>query len=114
MKPALIVVDMQVRFEQLARKADITDNIVEVIDFCHKSNVPVFITQHHDPDSTSVLYNWWARTPLPKDCDEWDVTELLIFAVKMWSSCNLVHGDCSSPIKALLHIIMLNNNFYAG
>lgn len=73
MKPALIVVDMQVRFEQLARKAGITGNIVEVIGFCHKSNVPVFITQHHDPDSTSVLYNWWTRSPLPKDCDEWEL-----------------------------------------
>ena len=71
MKPGLIVVDMQARFEQVAQDMNIVGNIVELMKACHNYSVPIFITQHHDPDPTSVLYKWWARTPLPKDCDDW-------------------------------------------
>ena len=71
MKPGLIVVDMQIRFKHVAQNMNIVGNIVEVMKACHDRSIPVFITQHHDPDPTTVTYRWWARTPLPKDCDDW-------------------------------------------
>ena len=68
-KLALIVVDMQARFEEISRK--IINNVVSVIKACHKEGVPVFFTQQHDPVGTkSVLCRWWGN-PLLKQSDDW-------------------------------------------
>ena len=69
-KLALIVVDMQIRFEGMSRKMNIIENVVSVIQACHKQGIPVFFTQHNDPDPESILRKWWGR-PIIKDTDEW-------------------------------------------
>ena len=68
-KLALIVVDMQLRFEGVSRRMNIIEKIVSVIQACHKQGVPVFFTQHNDPDPESILLKWW--DPIVKDTDEW-------------------------------------------
>ena len=68
-KLALIVVDMQLRFEGVSRKTNIIENVVSVIQACHKQGIPVFCTQHNDPDPESILCKWW--DPIIKDTDEW-------------------------------------------
>lgn len=70
-KLALIVVDMQIRFEVTSRKMNIIDNVVSLIKACHKNRIPVFFTQHHDPDGMeSSLGKWW-RNPIIKQSDDW-------------------------------------------
>ena len=70
-KLALIVVDMQGRFEEMSRKMNIIDNVVSVIEACHKEGVPVFFTQHHDPNGMeSILGRWW-KDPIFKGTDDW-------------------------------------------
>ena len=69
-KLALIVVDMQVRFEGMSREMNIIEKVVSVIQACHKQGIPVFFTQHNDPDLNSILRKWWGR-PIIKETDEW-------------------------------------------
>ena len=71
---ALIVVDMQLRFEDMSRKMNIIEKVVSVIQACHKQGVPVFFTQHNDPDPESILRKWW-QNPIIKDTDEWKLIE---------------------------------------
>ena len=52
MKLALIVIDMQNYFKDLAEP--ILKNITALVEQCHKKAVPVIFTQHHDPDPRSV------------------------------------------------------------
>ena len=69
-KLALIVVDMQLRFEEMSREMNIIEKVVSVIQACHKQGVPVLFTQHNDPDPESILRKWWGR-PIIRDTDEW-------------------------------------------
>ena len=71
-KLALIVVDMQVRFERMSREMNIVEKVVSVIKACHREGVPVFITKHHDPDPSprSNLYKWWGN-PIIKGAEDW-------------------------------------------
>ena len=69
-KLALIVVDMQLRFEGMAREMNIIEKVVSVIQACHKQGIHVFFTQHNDPDPESILRKWWSN-PIIKDTDEW-------------------------------------------
>ena len=71
-KLALIVVDMQLRFERVSRKMNIVENVVSVIQACHKKGIPVFFTQHNDSDPASILRTWWGN-PIIKDTDEWQL-----------------------------------------
>ena len=71
-KLALIVVDMQLRFEGMSRKMNIIENVVSVIQACHKKGIPVFFTQQNDPDPASILRKWWGN-PIIKDTDEWQL-----------------------------------------
>ena len=70
MKLALLVIDMQHRFEGVARGMNIVKNVVSVIHACHEKNIPVFFTQHHDPEANGALYRWW-RDPIIKDSKDW-------------------------------------------
>ena len=70
MKLALLVIDMQHRFEGIARGMRIVGNVAGVMHACHKKNIPVFITQHHDPEPKGVLYHWW-NEPIDKDTYDW-------------------------------------------
>ena len=70
MKLSLLVVDMQGAFEDMSREMNIIENVVNVIQTCHRKNIPVFFTQHHDPEESGVLYNWW-KTPIIKGSDSW-------------------------------------------
>lgn len=83
MKAALIVVDMQASFEQIAREMNIVDKVVNVIKACHDNSIPVFITQHNDPDPTSVLYRWWARTPVTKGSEGWKLIKDIVEAANL-------------------------------
>ena len=74
-KLALIVVDMQVRFEGTSRKMNTIDNVVRVVKACHEKRIPVFFTQHHDPDGMdSSLGKWW-RSPIFKQSDDWKLID---------------------------------------
>ena len=68
MKLALIVVDMQGAFQKMSRA--IVENVVNIMHECHRKNIPIFITQHHDADPSSVLSKWWG-TPIVKGSDRW-------------------------------------------
>ena len=71
-KLALIVVDLQVRFEEMSRDMNIIGNVVSLMKACHQKGVPVFITQHNDPDpDNSILVKWWDHTPIIKGADDW-------------------------------------------
>jgi nicotinamidase-related amidase len=67
---ALIVVDMQLRVEGMSREMNIIEKVVSVIQACHKQGIPVFFTQHNDPDPESILRKWWGR-PIIRDTNEW-------------------------------------------
>ena len=71
-KLALIVIDMQARYEEMSRKMNTIDKVVSVIQACHDAQVPVFFTQHHSPEEPqeSVLCKWWKR-PMVRGTDEW-------------------------------------------
>ena len=71
---ALIVVDMQARYEDMSRRMNTIDKVVSVIKACHEARVPVFFTQHHsDPtQQESVLNRWWKR-PMIRGTDEWQL-----------------------------------------
>ena len=50
---------------------------MHVIQACHKQGVPVFFTQHNDPDPESILRKWWGR-PIIRDTDEWKLIKVAI------------------------------------
>lgn len=59
---ALLVVDMQSYFQQIARP--ILENIQNVIQFCRKKDIPIIFTQHGHTDPLSdggVLREWWGE-----------------------------------------------------
>lgn len=59
---ALLVVDMQSYFQQIARP--ILENIQNVIQFCRKKDIPIIFTQHGHTDPFSdggVLREWWGE-----------------------------------------------------
>uniref|UniRef100_A0A0G4HNN8 Isochorismatase-like domain-containing protein n=1 Tax=Chromera velia CCMP2878 TaxID=1169474 RepID=A0A0G4HNN8_9ALVE len=70
MKPALIVVDMQHRFGDCG--APILKNVVALMESFRAKGLPVFTTQHHDPDPQGVLYNWW-QMPIEKGSTDWSL-----------------------------------------
>ena len=71
-KLAVIVVDMQGRFEGMSRDMNIIGNVVSVIGTCHAKSIPVFITQHNDPDPpSSVLCKWWGDRPIIYGTNDW-------------------------------------------
>ena len=72
MKLALIVVDLQKRFEEMSRKMNIVEKVARVMTECRRNNVPIFLTQHHDPDPDSVLRKWWSD-PIHKGSDCWQL-----------------------------------------
>ena len=74
LKLALIVVDMQVCFEEVSRKMNIIDNVVSVIKACHEEGVPVFFTQHHDPDGMESFLRRWRGKAIFKETDDWKLT----------------------------------------
>lgn len=69
---ALIVVDMQKRFLDCTRGGAVTRGCVALIDHFHGARLPVYLTQHHDPDPTSVLYQWW-NTPIVRESEDWQL-----------------------------------------
>lgn len=59
---ALLVVDMQNYFQQIA--LPILENIQNVIQFCRKKDIPIIFTQHGHTDPLSdggVLREWWGE-----------------------------------------------------
>ena len=80
MKPALLVIDMQERFERTSRDMNIVENVVNVVQACHRRNIPVFFTQHHDPEESGVLYSWW-KNPIIKGSDRWRLISDIAAAV---------------------------------
>ena len=75
MKLALLVIDMQGHFEGIARGMNIVGNVVAVIEACHRRNVPVFFTQHHNHESEGgVLYErikQLGESPIIVGTDDW-------------------------------------------
>lgn len=69
-KSGLIVVDMQQRFLACTNGGVVTANCVALINKYHEASLPVFLTQHHDPDPNSVLCRWWGH-PIHKESADW-------------------------------------------
>ena len=84
MNLALLVIDMQEKFERTSRDMNIVENVVSVVQACHRKNVPVFFTQHHDPEESGVLYsyNWLKlKNPIIKGSDRWRLISEIAAAV---------------------------------
>ena len=59
---ALLVIDMQNYFHQIIQP--VLDNILEVIQSCRKTNIPIIFTQHGHTDPASdggLLGKWWGQ-----------------------------------------------------
>lgn len=69
---ALVVVDMQNRFKNCTNGGKVTLNCVAFMRHFHAAQLPVFLTQHHDPDPESVLYRWW-NTPIAWGTEDWQL-----------------------------------------
>jgi isochorismate hydrolase len=60
---ALLVIDPQNYFHQMIQP--VLDNILEVIQSCRKTNIPIIFTQHGHTDPASdggLLGKWWRQT----------------------------------------------------
>ncbi len=71
-KPALVVVDMQHRFLRCTNGGLVTANCVALIGRFHERGLPVYPTQHHDPDPDSLLTKWW-NDPIHKESEDWQL-----------------------------------------
>lgn len=69
---ALVVVDMQNRFHDCTMGGSVTMNCVSLINRFHHDRLPVFLTQHQDPNPESVLYKWW-NTPIEWGSQDWQL-----------------------------------------
>jgi isochorismate hydrolase len=68
---ALLVIDMQNYFLRIIQP--VLENILQVIQFCHCRNIPIFFTQHGHTDSVSdggALADWWGQVIL-KGTEDW-------------------------------------------
>lgn len=80
-KSGLIVVDMQQRFLPCTNDGVVTANCVALMESYHRAQLPVFLTQHHDPDPNSVLYKWWDH-PIRKESTDWQLLPKVQAAVE--------------------------------
>ena len=72
-KPALIVVDMQNVFLGSTNNGIVTENCVKLIKEFHKYKLPVFLTQHHDPNPENSVLCKWFNSPIRKNTPEWEL-----------------------------------------
>ncbi|XP_013404350.1 nicotinamidase 2 [Lingula anatina] len=76
-RTALLVIDMQGRFKEIAENGKIIENIASLVKLFHNKDLPVVFTQHHDdPKMTSVLSRWW-NNPIIKGTEEWQIIPAL-------------------------------------
>ena len=68
---ALLVIDMQNYFHRIIQP--VLENILQVIQSCHRRNIPILFTQHGHADSASdggALADWWGQVIL-KGTEDW-------------------------------------------
>ena len=55
----------------MSREMNIIENVVNVIQTCHRKNIPVFLTQQQETEESSgILYSWW-KNPIIKGSERW-------------------------------------------
>ena len=72
-KCALLIIDMQHRFEEIAKP--IAPQLAEFGRFCLEQKVPVVLTLHHDkPEETTELVKFWGEdVRIEKGSEDWQL-----------------------------------------